>query len=197
MDGGICFNEWLIREGYLALAGTPEKPTAIDKVGIDWSRTQAWGDGGYYGRLFMNVKGREPRGMVPAGDYAKVRDELVQRIAAITDPDGRNLGCRAFKPEELYRTVGGVAPDLIVYFGDLHWRSVGSVGMGGVYTFDNDTGPDDANHAQHGIFILWNGGVKANGGARLDGLQLMDVAPTLLNLQGLPVPKEMEGKVIA
>src|SRR5262245_37192321 len=64
MDGGICFNEWLIAEGYLTLAERVDKPTPIGKVKIDWSRTRAWGDGGYYGRLFMNVRGREPQGTI-------------------------------------------------------------------------------------------------------------------------------------
>ncbi|MFI5324546.1 MAG: alkaline phosphatase family protein, partial [Thermodesulfobacteriota bacterium] len=53
MEGGICFNEWLIKEGYLTLKKYPEKQTRIADVEIDWSKTLAWGDGGYYGRLFM------------------------------------------------------------------------------------------------------------------------------------------------
>src|SRR6185503_19379846 len=36
MDGGVCFNEWLIREGFLTLGTTPTKPTPIGKVPIDW-----------------------------------------------------------------------------------------------------------------------------------------------------------------
>jgi len=196
MDGGICFNEWLIQEGYLTLASYPDKPTPIDKATIDWSRTKAWGDGGYYGRLFMNVQGREPRGAVPRADYERVRQDLIDRIAAITDPDGRNLGCRAYRPEELYRTVTGVAPDLIVYFGDLYWRSVGSVGMGSVYTFENDTGPDEANHDWHGIFILNRSGCERGRvrPGRREGLRLYDVGPTVLDLFGLPPDPEAVGQ---
>src|SRR5262245_28589045 len=48
MDGGICFNEWLMREGFLTLKDPPKVPTPIGKVAIDWSKTKAWGDGGYY-----------------------------------------------------------------------------------------------------------------------------------------------------
>jgi predicted AlkP superfamily phosphohydrolase/phosphomutase len=196
MDGGICFNEWLIQEGFLTLVSYPEKPTPIDKVSIDWSKTQAWGDGGYYGRLFLNVQGREPQGTIPAADYERVRQELIDKIAAITDPQGRNLGSRAYRPQELYRTVNGVPPDLIVYFGDLHWRSVGSVGMGSVYTFDNDTGPDEANHDWHGIFILNEVGCQ-QGRVELgyqEGLRLYDVGPTVLNLFGLPMDPQAVGR---
>jgi predicted AlkP superfamily phosphohydrolase/phosphomutase len=199
MDGGICFNEWLIKEGYLTLTEYPEKQTSIDKVSIDWARTKAWGDGGYYGRLFLNVQGREPRGVVPRADYERVRQELIDKIAAITDPQGRNLGSRAYRPEELYRTVSGVPPDLIVYFGDLHWRSVGTVGLRSIYTFDNDTGPDEANHDWHGIFVLNDVGCRQGRVAPgyLSGLRLYDVGPTVLDLFGLPPDAGAVGKSVA
>src|SRR5439155_5238306 len=132
----------------------PAKPTPIGRVAIDWSRTKAWGDGGYYGRLFMNVRGREPSGTIDPVDYERVRSDLIAGIESIADPSGKPIGSRAYRPEDLYRRVNGVAPDLIVYFGDLDCRSVGAVGMGTIHTFENDTGPDEANHDCHGIFIL-------------------------------------------
>jgi predicted AlkP superfamily phosphohydrolase/phosphomutase len=195
MVGGICFNEWLMQKGYLRLKSNPSAVTPISKVEIDWDHTLAWADGGYYGRLFMNVRGREPNGQIDPADYEAVRSRLIEEIAAIEDPSGQNIGSVAHRPDELYRATRGVAPDLIVYFGNLDWRSVGSVGYGSIYTFDNDTGPDDANHAQHGIFMLRRPG-GANGTRRLTGLRLYDVAPTILDLYGLPVPPEMHGHVI-
>ena len=62
MVGGIRVNEWLIREGYLTLReGAPAGPVKPDM--IDWARTRVWGDGGYYSRIFLNVRGREPEGV--------------------------------------------------------------------------------------------------------------------------------------
>jgi predicted AlkP superfamily phosphohydrolase/phosphomutase len=196
MDGGICFNEWLLQHGYLTLVSYPDKPTPIDKVAIDWAKTQAWGDGGYYGRLFLNVRGREPQGMIPPADYERVRQELIEKIAAITDPHGRNLGSRAYRPQELYRAVNGVPPDLIVYFGDLHWRSVGSVGLRSLYTFDNDTGPDEANHDWHGIFIMNEVGCERGSvqPGYKEGLRLYDVGATVLNLFGFPADPQAAGR---
>ncbi|MBI2524710.1 MAG: alkaline phosphatase family protein [Candidatus Rokubacteria bacterium] len=194
MAGGICLNEWLIREGYLVLRDRPAQPAPLKPEMVDWPRTTAWGEGGYYGRLSLNVRGREPEGLVPPERYEAVRDELRARLGAIPDHLGRPLETRVVRPEDVYAEVNGIAPDLMIYFDDLRWRSVGSVGIGRVHTFDNDTGPDDANHAQHGIFILWNANGR-QGGRRMDGRQLMDVAPTLLTLMGLEVPGEMEGGV--
>ena len=178
LEGGICFNEWLIREGYLTLKKYPTCPTPIESVEIDWLRTTAWGDGGYYGRVFLNVRGREPHGIVAREDYEEVRDGLVEQIARITDSHGRNIGSRAYRPEELYRNVNGIAPDLIVYFGDLDWRSIGSVGYSSIYSFENDTGPDEANHDWEGIFIMQGPRIVP----QRSHYSIYDVGPTILNL---------------
>jgi predicted AlkP superfamily phosphohydrolase/phosphomutase len=193
MDGGICVNEWLIREGLMALTHTPSEVTPFGKLQVDWSRTTAWGDGGYYARIFMNVRGREPEGTIDPADYERARDDLAARLRAIPGPNGEDLGTRVFKPEEIYRAVRNVAPDLLVYFGDLAWRSIGSVGHGGIYTFENDTGPDDANHAQHGIFVMQDGSGRTG---RLDDLKLLDLAPTILDILGQPVPDDMLGRPV-
>jgi predicted AlkP superfamily phosphohydrolase/phosphomutase len=187
MEGGICFNEWLIKEGYLRLKEYPPQPTAISDVEIDWSNTMAWGDGGYYGRLFMNVKGREPKGIINPKDYERIRSEIIVKIEAIEDPEGGNIGSRAYRPEELYREVNGVAPDIIVYFGNLDWRSVGSVGIKSIYTFENDTGPDEANHDWKGIFILNEVGCsRANlEPGYKDGIRIYDIGPTALGIFGM------------
>ena len=197
MAGGVCVNEWLIQNGYLRLKSYPSQPTPIGKVEIDWANTKAWGDGGYYARVFMNVRGREPQGTIARDQYETVRAELARGLESITDESGRPLGTKALLPEKLYREVNGVAPDLIVYFGDLNWRSVGSVGLKSVLTHENDTGPDDANHDYNGIFILDERGARAGTKrGRVDGLALYDVAPTVLKMFGLNPPPEMIGRSI-
>lgn len=196
MEGGICFNEWLIKEGYLTLKKYPEKQTRIADVEIDWSKTLAWGDGGYYGRLFMNVKGREPEGIIDPGDYEKLRTGLIRKIEGIAGPDGENICSRAYRPEDLYREVNGVPPDLVVYFGGLGWRSVGSVGTGCIHTFDNDTGSDEANHDWNGIFIMNELGCETGNLKQgyMDNISIYDIAPTILDLYGMKSPAETNGK---
>lgn len=195
LEGGICINEWLWRSGYLAFEEDPEpgQRVRLSDLEIDWSRTRAWGEGGYYGRVFVNVEGREPRGVVPASEYDAFRDRLAGELAAIPGPGGEELDTRVYRPEELYREVNGVPPDLLVYFGNLFWRSVGSLGYDEIYTFENDTGPDDCNHAENGMVILYDPQAPA-GGVRLEGAGLMDVAPTILELMGEEVPGDMQGR---
>jgi predicted AlkP superfamily phosphohydrolase/phosphomutase len=183
MMGGLCFNDWLIAEGYLALEEPVSEPTPVKDVSIDWSKTTAWGDGGYYGRLFLNVRGREPQGVVEQSNYEAVRDELIAKLEAAPGPDGEPLGTKVLKPQDVYPEVRGVAPDLIVYFGDLEWRSVGSVGNPSIYTYENDTGPDGANHDRDGVLIVTGAPGQPTG--RVDGLKLVDVGPTILSLYGI------------
>jgi predicted AlkP superfamily phosphohydrolase/phosphomutase len=196
MSGGVCFNDWLIGEGYLTLSERVEGPTPIGKTPIDWSKTTAWGDGGYYGRLFLNVQGREPEGTIAPGDYERVRDEIAGKLEAMKGPDGAPLRTRVIKPEEAYPEVRGVAPDLLVYFGDLEWRSVGTVNMEGgeTFTYENDTGPDGANHDKKGVFVLR--GLVGQPTGLTEGLNLVDVGPTLMKLYGLPEPEAVQGRSI-
>jgi predicted AlkP superfamily phosphohydrolase/phosphomutase len=192
MAGGVRFNEWLAREGYLRFDTHPDGPTPIAQAAIDWQNSVAWGDGGYYGRLFLNVKGREPGGVVEPSRYEEVRDELVQNLESMPGPDGELLGTKVYKPQDVYPEVRGVAPDLIVYFGDLEWRSVGQVGTGELFTYENDTGPDGANHDRNGIFVM--SGAPGQPIGRQEGLSLIDVGPTILSLYGLEAPAGAQGR---
>jgi predicted AlkP superfamily phosphohydrolase/phosphomutase len=197
MQGGICVNEWLWREGYLAFEEAPTEGELIqfDDLKVDWPHTKVWGSGGYYGRIFINVEGREPQGTIPRGEYAAFRDILAERLAAIPDHVGNPIGTRVFKAEHIYRQVRNVAPDLLVYFGNLSWRSVGSLGHGSVHTFENDMGPDDCNHAQNGMVIYYDP-QEPGAGQELKGAQLMDVAGTILDRMGLEVPGDMQGRLL-
>ena len=139
---------------------------------------------------FMRValQGREPEGQVPRAQYEQFRDELAAGLAAIPDDQGRPIATRVLKPQELYQEVNGIPPDLMVYFGDLHWRSIGSVGYRAVHTLDNDSGPDDANHALEGLYILSAPGVEPTPNRPQ---HLLQIAPTLLKLLGQPIPADM------
>jgi len=192
MHGGVCFNDWLIQQGYLKLREMPDKPTKFAEVQIDWSKTRAWGEGGYYARCFLNVEGREPNGRVRRRDYEAFRDELIVKLEGMVDHNGQPMGTKVYKPQDIYDKVNNVPPDLIVLFGNLNWRSVGTVGNPSIYTFENDTGPDDANHSQHGMYLLYHPSLPARG--RVDTATLYDVAPTVLRMLDVPVPPDMRGR---
>lgn len=191
MVGAICINEWFQREGYLTLKEKPAARTRLKPDMIDWKNTTAWGEGGYYSRVFLNVEGREPQGRIPRGEYEAFRTELIGKLEAIEDEEGRCINTKAYRPEDIYREVRNIPPDLVVHLGDLDWRSAGSVGVGSIHLFENDTGPDDANHAQDGIFI-WDR--PADEADVPEVASIYDVAPSVLKFFNLDVPEEMIGR---
>ena len=198
MRGGICINEFFMREGLLALKEYPKSPASLRPNMVDWGKTRAWGEGGYYARVFLNVAGRESEGTIPRAEYENVRADVKRRLEGLTDENGRDIGTRVFYPEEIYRRCDNIPPDLIVYLGNLDWRSAGSVGHGRIHVFENDTGPDDANHAEEGVFMWHNRGkpfASASGPMR-EKISIYDVAPSILDFFSIDVPGDMIGHAL-
>ncbi|MFI5414682.1 MAG: alkaline phosphatase family protein, partial [Candidatus Lutacidiplasmatales archaeon] len=195
MDGCFCINEWLIQKGYLTLKSPPEKRgTAIEKYPIDWSKTTAWGAGGYYARIFFNVKGREPEGILAPADVPATIERMSRELAEVRRPDGQPLQPDVKIPAKIYRQVRGDAPDLMIYFGDLRWRSAGTIGYGGLFLEENDTGPDDSVHSFDGIFAVRTPG--ATGSVHLEPKVGIDIGPTILKRMGIEPAANVQGKPI-
>ncbi|MEA3560150.1 MAG: alkaline phosphatase family protein, partial [Candidatus Omnitrophota bacterium] len=156
MKGAFCLNEWLIEKGYLILNKYPEKIVPFENLGINWSKTRAWGWGGYYGRIFINKKGRETKGIVGESEYESLRSELIQGLKEVRSETGLAWQTQVYRPEELYKDPQGKLADLMAYFDDLSYRSAGTVGHKKLFLGENDTGPDDAVHDWDGVFIKYN-----------------------------------------
>ena len=192
LDGGFAVNQWLIEEGLLVLNEVPAGVTPFEKLNVNWSKTKVWSEGGYYARVFFNLQGRESNGVIPASEYESFQNQMKARFEALEDDKGRPMRSLVFKPKEIYRSVRNVAPDLVVHFGGLNWRSIGSIGHPAVHVQENDTGPDACNHAQHGMFLLAAPNCSLRG--ELEGARLLDIAPTLLDLGGYHIPESMQGR---
>ncbi|NQT08526.1 alkaline phosphatase family protein [Candidatus Bathyarchaeota archaeon] len=192
MKGAFCINTWLEEQGLLKLSTPVDRVVRLNDVDVDWGKTVAWGWGGYYARIFLNVKGREENGVVDPRDYESTREDIAQRIRSITGPNGERWNTVVLKPEDIYPECNGDPPDLMVYFDDLYWRSAGTMGHGRLYLPENDTGPDDAVHDKMGLYIYYDPREDLNG--RAEDLNILDVAPTLIKALGLKVPEDMEGE---
>jgi predicted AlkP superfamily phosphohydrolase/phosphomutase len=190
--GAIAVNQWLLDNGWLVLHGAaPTEPTPLSKLKIDWSRTKAWAEGGYYARIHLNLKGREPEGII---SREAAEDEKAALAEALRTAGG-DLGHEVYRPEDVYAATRGVPPDLIVHFGALRWRAEARVGFKEVLLRDVEGAGDDVGHHEDGIFVMAGPGT-AHRAAALEGLEIYDVAPTLLRLMGQPVPADMRGRVI-
>ncbi|MFW9942654.1 MAG: alkaline phosphatase family protein [Candidatus Thorarchaeota archaeon] len=194
MKGLVCVNMALENLGLLSFKTKPKPRTRLANADIDWDHTYAWGWGGYYARIFLNVEGREPYGIIKKEDYEKMRDKIIKKLKSIKDNHGNPMNTMVYKPEELYDVINGDAPDLMVYFDNLNWRSAGTVGYDSMYLDENDTGPDDAVHDWFGVYIFYDPMKKV--GKNLGTKSILDIAPTALNVLGIEIPKDMEGNVI-
>ncbi len=163
---------------------------------IDWSKTKAYGFG-YYGQIFINLQGREPEGVVPPEEYETLRDEIARRLMALVDPeDGLPVVDRVYKKEELYHgRYLAEAPDLLVIM-----RGLTYITRQG-YEFAEKRGvlfrepytDETGGHRLEGILIA--AGPDICPGA-LPERPIVDLTPTLLQLQGCPVPDYMDGDSI-
>jgi predicted AlkP superfamily phosphohydrolase/phosphomutase len=161
--------------------------------GIDWSKTKAFGVG-EVGAIYINLKGREQWGIVkPGEEYERVRDEIITKLRKTTDPEtGRAVDIEIFKKEEVYHgQYLESAPDILYRMAKHHqltsiegkteWRR--SPFMSGW-------------HVPEGIFFAFGPDIKQSG-EKLPGLKIYDIAPTILHLFGLAVPKDMDGRVLS
>jgi predicted AlkP superfamily phosphohydrolase/phosphomutase len=159
MKGAFTINQWLAEEGYLKLHVDPHslKPGSdLREDMIDWEHTIAWAWGGYYSRVFINLKGREKRGAVEPKYYEETLKQLRRDVASIKGPHGEKWVNSAYTPSELYPAVHGDAPDLMVYLDDLSWRPAGTLGWPSNYLPENDRGPDDAVHDWIGVYTVYD-----------------------------------------
>lgn len=191
--GGFCINQWLIEEGYLRVKSNPTKIQKLNSEEVDWSQTKIWAEGGYYSRCFINIKGREPKGIVEITDVGSLTNEIEKKLFQFAGPDGEMLMNKILYPKQIYKNVSGIPPDFMIYFDDLNYRAIGSIGWDSIITQENDTGPDGANHNYHGIFILSGNGIQS---MKIDELSIYDVAPTILNRLNQSIPKDLIGTVV-
>lgn len=193
--GGFCMNQWLVREGLLVLNHVPESPTEFADLDIDWRRTRAWSYGGSTGLIFLNVRGREPEGVVEPAECEALRDEIAGKLSALMMPWGNALGDSALEPEAIYRETLGIAPDLLVNLGDLGVTVIESVGWGELFIAAGAAIADDCVPTSKGCFVLAAANLRLQGA--IEGISLIDFAPTLLELAGLDAPSSMQGQSFA
>ncbi len=194
MRGAFCINEWLITEKYLRLKENPSQQIPLSKANIDWAKTKAWAWGGYYSRVFLNVKGREKNGNIDPKEFDKELKRLRKKLLNLKDNEGKKMNNIVFRPEEYYDTPTGDYPDLMVIFDDLNWRAAGTVGHNTLHLLENDTGSDDAMHDWDGMYILYDPKGEITP-FQMDA-KIEDVAPTILHLLGEEIPKNFDGNVI-
>jgi predicted AlkP superfamily phosphohydrolase/phosphomutase len=202
-------NRVLADWGYLQpRAALPDDPLAGDqfyspaKMGFDPGRTRAFMGpalAGPFIEIFINLKGRNPRGIVaPGAEYERLRDELSRRCLNWKDPvSGFRPVAGAHRREELYSgPCAAEAPDLLLECADCRTMSdvAADPPLQVTIPWHAPTKAQTGTHSRDGIFAAAGPGIRP--GAVFDRFRIVDVAPTILHYMGLPVPDYLDGRTL-
>ena len=190
---GIQLNNWLHKEGYLALKeGKTESGDWF--ADVDWSRTRAYAFG--LGGLYINLKDREAKGIVePGEEYKNLKAELVEKLNGFEDPEtGKTAITGAFDTENIY--IGpykGNAPDLLIGYNIGYRASWDSVtGKVGGDVFQQNEKAWSGDHCIDPRLVP--GVLFCNRKIEHDNPHISDIGPTVLDLFGISTPAFMDGK---
>jgi predicted AlkP superfamily phosphohydrolase/phosphomutase len=162
---------------------------------IDWSRTKAFSSmSGGEEIIIVNLKGREPQGIVePGEEYEKLRTQIIQDLENARDPRGERIVTKAYRREELYKgPYVDLAPDIQFVTRDMGILPRSDLFVDSIYSEPFEHTP--ALHRENGILFLRGEGIR--GTSVVEEACLEDLAPSLLYMLGVPVPEEMDGKVL-
>jgi predicted AlkP superfamily phosphohydrolase/phosphomutase len=199
-------NTWLWQHGLLALKNgrKPSEDSSEGFAQVDWSKTYAYAVG--LGGIYLNFKGRERDGILDEGTEAeRVRTAIQSGLAGIADSNTQKIAIHSVsRREDLYcGPYAANAPDLLVNFSPgfrVSWQS--AVGGFANSLIEDNTRRWSGDHivdpeAVPGIlFMNQNPHPVANNATRVGHPQIpriLDLAPTILNYLGVPVPEAMEG----
>ena len=198
----VNLNSWFVENGFMKLKSSGGKNfTLSDLFGqglfwpnVDWSETRAYNIG--LGQIYINLVGRESQGTVTPEEYDMVRDEIIEGLLQLRDPEsGERVILNVYRGEEIYSgPCMEDAPDLVVGFNDgyrISWQST----LGGIESdiVKNNTKKWSGDHCSFDPEIT-KGILLSNRRIQRDTPSIMDIAPTVLSLFGITAPQEMDGK---
>ncbi len=198
----VNLNTWLVQNGYMVVHGQSQEKSLQDLFGrgkffegVDWSRTKAYGVG--LGQIYFNLKGRESKGIVSAGEeYRQLQEEIRSKLVTLVDPEtGERVFADVYRRDDIYKgEYLQMAPDLQVGFLDgyrVGWQdTLGTIRRAVVENNNKKWSGDHcatATEISHGVFF-------SNRRIATDEPSIMDLAPSVLKLLEAPIPADYDGK---
>jgi predicted AlkP superfamily phosphohydrolase/phosphomutase len=179
------------READMKLGQMANKRSSIDRIieNVDWSATTAYALVPRGVRI--NLKGREPNGIVEPVAYEALRTRLIHELRRISYPGGDNVFDRVYRREEVMEgPYLEYAPDIVTCMP----VGVPSCHLEPRELFAVNTGAT-GSHTDWGVLIAHGPGIQP--GADVVGARLMDVTPTALYALGIPLNDDMDGQPVA
>ncbi|HEU4389406.1 MAG TPA: alkaline phosphatase family protein, partial [Blastocatellia bacterium] len=183
---GVTNRSALMKRGNLLLLSLED---------VDWSRTVAYSKGNY-GQIYINVKGREPHGVVePGPDCERVIAGTIEKLKRLVDPEtGQPLIGQIWRRDELYNGPhSDEAPDIQFLPLDMAHKPLGTLDVTS-NKFITPVYGNSGDHRMNGIML--GSGPELRRGALVEGARIVDLAPTILHSFGVEVPSDMDGRVV-
>lgn len=225
---GMNLNNFLVEKGYMKLIDRQSKePVEFGEIRdlgeseylemVDWKNTQAYSLG--LGKIFLNLEGREPEGIVKRADYYALRDRIIEDLEAYVDPQNEKpVVKKAFKREEIFsgdfwkegeaeftfnrtekelRKIDGFADIFIGFYRGYRvaWNTT-SGGLDEAVIVQNDQkwSGDHVSVMPDDVKGVFFSNRKIEEGGRQ--LSVVDIVPTIYALYGIPLPEELDGTAI-
>ena len=143
-----------------------------------------------FGQIYINDKKRFVDGKVEIGDYENVRAEIITKLKQLNDSEtGESVIKNIWKKEDVYfGSELDIAPDIVFML--LDWYQVNT----DFITRCVIEGKAGHSHALQGIFLAYGPDIKK--GVEIQGAKIYDLASTILHILGIPIPKDMDGRVL-
>lgn len=176
--------------------------TRFWRSGFDWNKTKAFqllSD--TQGWVRINLKGREAKGIVELHEYDALCEKISKGLKSFKDADtGEPIVSDVFRASQILEgEKQDLLPDLIVQWANspaAQHCAITSPEYGTVRWPTPGHNPEgrSGNHLMEGFFIMTGPGVKSG---KINPVNILDLAPTILALLGQPVPVDMEGKPLS
>jgi predicted AlkP superfamily phosphohydrolase/phosphomutase len=163
---------------------------------VDWSQTVAYSLGNV-GQINLNVRGREPQGIVdPGPDYERLRQDIIDRLQELRDPEtGEHVIQEIYRREEIYHGERvGRAADILFVPTRMEYFGFGEYEFGSNQVIETMKRGISGTHRMNGTLIMYGTPVKSR--VQVKNACLQDLAPTILHLMGEPIPSDMDGQVL-
>lgn len=193
-EKNVDINSWLSKNGFMTLTQQPSENSYGELFEfVDWGKTRAYSLG--FNSIYINIKGRESKGMVDEAEREKAMEELIQKLSKLTDPETKKkVIAHLYKREDVYHgDYVQEGPDIMIGFNP-GYRMSWQTAVGGVtpeIIFDNKK-VWNGDHLMDPEFVP--GVLFTNFKINKENPNQIDIAPTVLKLAGLEILDDMDGK---
>jgi predicted AlkP superfamily phosphohydrolase/phosphomutase len=165
---------------------------------VNWRKTRAFSciHTPHFGQIYINVEGRMREGCVPEDEQDHLRNEIMKELEKFSGSRrGRMPKVEAYRAEDVYSGPHlDEAPDIVFILDDGRCEVDAKVGEGRLIAEGAPLTGWKGTHTMDGVFIAKGPDIKP--GFRVEKASIIDVAPTILQVFGVPPQQEMDGRIL-